>query len=108
MDAKLFENKAKGDFYLYYRKSDSNKITYLVGTRDLHESSYIMDRLPSNVKSNVNPDGSLKIVANEDGSLNLLDKKGKVAVWSWNSDKLRYLNLSRVTRIVPLESVLRN
>lgn len=108
MDAKLFESKAKGDFYLYYRKSDSSKITYLVGTRDLHESSYIMDKLPPNVRSSRNEDGSLKIVANEDGSLNLLDKKGKVAVWSWNSDKLRYLNLSRIVRIVPLETVLRN
>ena len=48
MDAKTFERNAQGDFYLYYRKSGSNQITYLTGTRDLHESSYIEKELPDN------------------------------------------------------------
>ena len=64
MDAKTFERNAQGDFYLYYRKSGSNQITYLTGTRDLHESSYIEKELPDNARRK-NSDGSYHIVAND-------------------------------------------
>ena len=106
MDAKTFERNAQGDFYLYYRKSSSNQITYLTGTRDLHESSYIEKELPDNARRK-NSDGSYHIVANEDGSVNVLNNN-RVAVWSWNSYKLRFLPLSRIVKIVPLSSVLGN
>lgn len=106
MDAKTFERNAQGDFYLYYRKSGSNQITYLTGTRDLHESTYIEKELPDSAKRK-NQDGTYRIVANEDGSVNVLNND-RVAVWSWNSYKLRFLPLSRIVKIVPLSSVLRN
>jgi predicted lipoprotein with Yx(FWY)xxD motif len=106
MDAKTFESKAQGDFYLYYRKSGSNQTTYLTGTRDLHESHYIEERLPRSA-SQKNENGTYKVVTNEDGSL-YVNPKGGVTVWSWNSDKLRVLPLSRITRVIPLSSVLRN
>lgn len=106
MDAKTFERKAKGDFYLYYKKSGSSQVTYLTGTRDLHESYYIEDRVPKSAREK-NSDGTYKIVCNEDGSLHV-DRKGNVAVWSWNSNKVRLLPLSRITKVVPLGTVLRN
>ena len=107
MDAKTFESKAQGDFYLYYRKSGSNQTTYLTGTRDVHEVNYADEKLPPNVRANTNPDGSYTVIKNADGTLKIHDKD-KVALWSYNSDKLRFLPLSRITRIVPLSSVLRN
>lgn len=107
MDAKTFESKAKGDFYLYYKKSGSNQVTYLTGTRDLHKSYYIEDRMPKSALRATNPDGSYKIVQDKDGNLNV-DSKGRVVVWSWNSDKLRFLPLDRITKIIPLSVALRN
>jgi len=107
MDAKTFQSKARGDFYLYYRKSGSNQVTYLTGTRDLHKSHYIVDRMPKLALRSTNPDGSYAIVQDADGNVNVCPR-GRITVWSWNSDKIRFIPLDRITKIIPLEVVLKN
>ena len=65
-----------GDFYLYYPKADG-KTTYMVGTTDLN-SPYIRDRIGS------------KLEAVGDGY---------VRVWSWTSNKLRTIEISKILYI---------
>ena len=65
-----------GDFYLYYPKADG-KTTYLVGTTDLN-SPYIKGRIGSKLEA---------------------VKDGYVKVWSWTSNKLRTIKISKVLYI---------
>ena len=65
-----------GDFYLYYPKADG-KTTYLVGTTDL-TSPYIKERI---------------------GSRSEAVKDGFALVWSWTSNKLRKIEISKVLSI---------
>lgn len=76
-----------GDFYLYYGKVGSKGTTYLIGTADL-TTPYIQSRIDQSMIAELQPN--------------------EVLVWSWSSDKLRVMDVTKIKKLTPLSAVLKN
>ena len=101
MKLEEFLSKAEqfGDFYVYYTKEGTTHQTYLVGTTDL-SPPYIANIVGEQMR---NP--RVKNAINE---ANKQGDRSNVAIFSYSSNKLRFLPVSRIRRLVPLSSVLKN
>lgn len=76
-----------GDFYLYYSKVGSKGTTYLIGTADL-TTPYIKSRIDQSMIAALQPN--------------------EVLIWSWSSDKLRVMDVTKIKKLTPLSAVLKN
>lgn len=96
-----FKIKAElfGDFYVYYTKEGTNHQTYLVGTTDF-SPPYIANIVGEQVRNPKIKKAMLE--ANKDGD------RSTVAIFSYSSNKLRFLPVSRIRRLVPLSAILKN
>lgn len=84
-----------GDFYVYFTKANSNKTSYIIGTTNLNSSTYIQELVPEALAK-----------LNEHGELIVKPEGKRIAVFDWDQSKIRYLNVSRIKKVVPLAKVV--
>jgi hypothetical protein len=75
-----------GDAYIYYTSPVSKKSKYHIGTLDFTNCTYISDK---NVSKN-----------------HSVVKEGQVKVFCWDLDDFKNIDLSYITKVVPLNDVL--
>lgn len=76
-----------GDAYIYYMSPVSKKLKYHIGTIHLDNCDYIRNK--SNTKTS-----------------SAAVKEGQVRVFCWDLDDFKNIELSYITKIVPLNDVL--
>jgi hypothetical protein len=88
MDINTFLNKMHdaGDAYVYYTTPVSKKTKYHICTIDLNSAQYIKDK---------------------DNQLPQLATQNSVRAFCWDLDTFKVLDVSLVTKVVPLNSVLK-
>ena len=108
---------AAGDFFLNFRRADGGGQTYLVGTFEF-DNKYILNRMHNKTDPCGLPFSLLKRITSKTSKaerINALNKlvadaerKCSVLVFSWSSNRFRLIPSYMITRVSPLNSILRN
>lgn len=90
MQREVFEKKAKqfGDFVIFYQKTDKHgnvKVHHTVASYEL-DNPYIVSKMRNTA----------------------YDAETKALMWNWNADRRLIVDYSRIKKLVPLASVLKN